>query len=160
MKKVFDLYRWTARPTVLANWFLSPACILISFAVFAQKNNQVKNLSVTITNVQASGKTLSVGMYRNTDQFPEFGKYWKNIKVNSINNTIKVEFEAPYGDYAVAVFHDLNGNGKLDKNFIGYPIEPFGFSNNFKPKFSSPSYKDCKFTYSKDSENIYIKLID
>jgi uncharacterized protein (DUF2141 family) len=34
------------------------------------------------------------------------------------------------GSYAVAVFHDLNGNGRLDRNFIGLPNEPYGFSND------------------------------
>lgn len=33
------------------------------------------------------------------------------------------------GSYAIAVFHDLNGNGRLDRNFIGLPSEPYGFSN-------------------------------
>jgi uncharacterized protein (DUF2141 family) len=34
------------------------------------------------------------------------------------------------GRYAIAVFHDTNGNGKLDRSFIGLPQEPYGFSND------------------------------
>jgi|LNFM01.1.fsa_nt_gb uncharacterized protein (DUF2141 family) len=34
------------------------------------------------------------------------------------------------GSYAVQVMHDQNGNGKLDANFMGMPIEGYGFSNN------------------------------
>jgi uncharacterized protein (DUF2141 family) len=34
------------------------------------------------------------------------------------------------GPYAIAVFHDLNGNGRLDRNVIGLPGEPYGFSND------------------------------
>ena len=34
------------------------------------------------------------------------------------------------GAYAVLVTHDENGNGKLDSNMIGMPIEAYGFSNN------------------------------
>jgi uncharacterized protein (DUF2141 family) len=34
------------------------------------------------------------------------------------------------GSYAIAVFHDVNGNGQLDRNFIGLPNEPYGFSND------------------------------
>lgn len=34
------------------------------------------------------------------------------------------------GTYAIAVFHDVNGNGKLDRSFIGLPSEPYGFSND------------------------------
>jgi uncharacterized protein (DUF2141 family) len=34
------------------------------------------------------------------------------------------------GNYAVQVMHDQNGNGELDSNFMGMPIEGYGFSNN------------------------------
>ena len=34
------------------------------------------------------------------------------------------------GAYAVLVTHDENGNGKLDSNMIGMPVEAYGFSNN------------------------------
>jgi uncharacterized protein (DUF2141 family) len=46
--------------------------------------------------------------------------------------------------YAAVAFQDLNGNGKLDKNFLGIPKEPFGFSNHARasggpPKFAAAS---------------------
>ena len=34
------------------------------------------------------------------------------------------------GRYAVAVYHDINGNGQLDKIPPGLPTEPYGFSND------------------------------
>lgn len=42
---------------------------------------------------------------------------------------LRFEGLAP-GSYAVQVMHDQNGNGKLDANFMGMPIEGYGFSNN------------------------------
>ena len=43
--------------------------------------------------------------------------------------------ELPPGSYAVSVFHDANGNGKLD-TFLGIPREGYGFSRNppFRPR--------------------------
>lgn len=45
------------------------------------------------------------------------------------------------GRYAVMVFHDVNGNGELDRNFMGIPREPLGFSNRYwgtgEPAFSA-----------------------
>ena len=32
------------------------------------------------------------------------------------------------GRYAIAIYHDVNGNGQLDKTFFR-PSEPYGFSN-------------------------------
>ncbi|KAA1193392.1 DUF2141 domain-containing protein [Pseudohalioglobus sediminis] len=50
------------------------------------------------------------------------------------------------GDYAVSIFYDKNGNGKLDTNFIGIPKEPVALSNNAKPSFGPPKYEDALFT--------------
>lgn len=34
------------------------------------------------------------------------------------------------GRYAIAVYHDRNGNGRIDRNFLGLPTEDGGLSNN------------------------------
>ena len=134
--------------------------LILAFGVHGQQAVNTKKLSIKISNIQNQGKPLYVGIYRAGDEFPEFNKFWKNTKVTTTSNEMTVEFEVPYGEYAVAVSHDLNGNEKLDKNFVGYPKEPFGFSNNFKPKFSSPKFSDCKFSFTQQSNSLTIKLID
>lgn len=50
------------------------------------------------------------------------------------------------GTYAVAVVHDENGNGKLDKNLVGVPTEGYGVSNNRTYALSSPKWDESKFT--------------
>jgi uncharacterized protein (DUF2141 family) len=36
----------------------------------------------------------------------------------------------PPGRYAVAAYHDVDGNGRLDTRMLGLPSEPYGFSND------------------------------
>lgn len=36
----------------------------------------------------------------------------------------------PAGDYAAMVFHDVNGDGKMNFNRFKLPAEPYAFSNN------------------------------
>jgi len=55
------------------------------------------------------------------------------------------------GEYALVVHHDKNGNGELDKNFIGIPREPLGFSNGYRPK-GPPGYRRAVFDLATDSE--------
>lgn len=50
----------------------------------------------------------------------------------------------PPGDYAIAVIHDENGNGKLD-TFAGIPREGVGFSGNAPIRFGPPSFKSAQF---------------
>ena len=43
------------------------------------------------------------------------------------------------GRYAIAAYHDLNGNGRLDKQTFGLPAEPYGFSNDVG-RIAPPSF--------------------
>lgn len=49
------------------------------------------------------------------------------------------------GDVALSVLHDLNGNGKMDSNPMGMPLEPFAFSNNAVGNFGPASFEQAKF---------------
>lgn len=57
----------------------------------------------------------------------------------------------------MALIHDLNKNHKLDKNFIGYPKEQWGMSNNPHATIKSPPIEKAMFDLSKDME-IHITL--
>ncbi|MCG6939319.1 MAG: MipA/OmpV family protein [Gammaproteobacteria bacterium] len=48
------------------------------------------------------------------------------------------------GEYALLVYFDENGNDAIDKNFIGIPKEPLGFSNRYRPK-GPPVYQRAAF---------------
>lgn len=152
-------------PSVLISMVICSAVLFLATFItptraYAQGTSQQPKLRVTVTNIKNNGKTLYIGVYRATDEFPEFTKFWKNAKVTTDGATEKIEFDVPYGEYAIAVVHDINGNGKLDTNFFGYPSEPFAFSRGFKPVLSGPDFSDCKFSFSSTSTSITITLID
>ena len=44
------------------------------------------------------------------------------------------------------MIHDENGNGRLDKNFLGIPSEGYGVSNNRTYAASSPKWEESRFT--------------
>ncbi len=51
------------------------------------------------------------------------------------------------GTYAVAVLDDVNSNHKMDYNLVGIPKEPYGFSNNVRPRLGAPSFRAASFPY-------------
>lgn len=55
------------------------------------------------------------------------------------------------GYYAVAVYHDENGNKNLDTNFIGLPVEGVAVSRNAKGNFGPPNFDAAKVFF--DSAN-------
>jgi uncharacterized protein (DUF2141 family) len=51
------------------------------------------------------------------------------------------------GEYAVAFLHDEDDDGELDRDFIGWPQEGFGFSNDARPGLGPPSYESASFEH-------------
>lgn len=62
------------------------------------------------------------------------------------------------GRYAFALFHDLNENGELDRNWFGIPSEPFAFSNNAMGRFSEPSWEQASFELKNGQVTQQIRL--
>lgn len=62
------------------------------------------------------------------------------------------------GFYAVAVYHDSNGDHDLNRTLTGLPAEGFGFSNDPSTKVGLPSFKAVRFQAGAGESAIRIKL--
>ena len=60
--------------------------------------------------------------------------------------------------YAIAAYHDANGNEKLDSNFFGVPKEGYGFSNNASGFFGPPSFEKAAFRLGIDKNQLVFYL--
>jgi uncharacterized protein (DUF2141 family) len=49
------------------------------------------------------------------------------------------------GTYAIKLFHDVDGDGKMGTNPYGMPVEPFAFSNNAQGNMGPAKWADAKF---------------
>ena len=134
--------------------------LFLSVLLFSNFTKPTAKLQVEITNIKNKKGTLRMGIYLPNEKFGESKPgVTKTIDVKSTENQT-VTFELEPGRYALAIYHDLNGNDAMDKNFVGIPKEPYGFSKNFRPKFSAPSFEDCAFEVLADGKNISVKLTD
>ncbi|QIK95170.1 DUF2141 domain-containing protein [Sphingomonas sp. HDW15A] len=80
------------------------------------------------------------------DAFPVCAPGSQKASIPARKGAIRYEFSnIPDGDYAVAAFHDANGNGILDK-MVGMPREGFAFSQNPPLRPRAPTFKECSFT--------------
>ncbi len=70
------------------------------------------------------------------------------------------ELRLPPGSYAFSAYLDVNGNGELDSNFIGIPKEPVALSNNARPRFGPPKFKDARFELGEAGVSQQIQLTD
>ncbi len=127
---------------------LVPLCTMAQF-----------DLTVTITNVTSNEGNISVAVYDKAGSFLKFDKVFKAESAPSQKGSTEVVIkDLPKGIYAVAVFHDENGNDELDTNMLGIPKEPLGFSKGKMKTFGPPSFEECSFAVtSNQSISVPIK---
>ncbi|MDP3369487.1 MAG: DUF2141 domain-containing protein [Brevundimonas sp.] len=71
------------------------------------------------------------------------------VKAISASGPVVATFEnLPAGDYAVKAFHDLNGDGEMNTNPFGMPVEPYAFSNNAVGNMGPARWNRARFTVS------------
>ena len=63
----------------------------------------------------------------------------------------------PQGEYAIAIIHDENANGRLDKRLM-MPREGFGFSRNAPVGFGPPRFRNAAFLVDKAGEHQSIRM--
>ena len=80
------------------------------------------------------------------------------ICVRTIIKKATAIIDVPFGEYAIAGFQDLDGNGVLSGNFLGIPKEPVGFSGDAKVKFGPPKWNDAVFQFKKVNQEVLIYL--
>lgn len=70
----------------------------------------------------------------------------RKLSVHAAVGRVTLDFgRVPPGTYAIAFFHDENGNGKIDTALM-IPREGFGFSRDAKVRFGPPRFDAAAFT--------------
>lgn len=129
-------------------YLLLTGLLLLSFTLSKPSGNR---LVVKITGFSSNTGKAHIAVFRKGDDFPELDGQYKAKIVEISNKTATASFEnLPTGSYAVAVFHDKNKNGVMDKNMVGAPTEDYGFSNNARGTFSAPSFEEASFKLEKE----------
>ncbi len=96
------------------------------------------------------GKDVRVALYASASDFStdtdEAKKALRAKVVKAEGDTVTVTLtDLPSGQYAIAAFVDGNGNKKLDSNFLGIPVEPYGFSRDARNRFKKPGFEEAAF---------------
>ncbi len=101
-------------------------------------------LRVEVRNLEPKGE-VAIGVYRGADNYDASERaYGLRHPVDGESVIIVFEDVEP-GEYAIKLYHDVNGNREHDRNFVGIPKEPYAFSNNARGNMSAASYEDAKF---------------
>ena len=108
----------------------------------------------------------SADVRKDRSETKKFFRALQDVKIqrngNAATATCKIDHLKP-GQYAAFMIHDRNQNGKMDSNFIGFPLEAFGFSNGIRPQLlpvpKSPSWKETGFIVKPGENRISIRVV-
>ncbi len=102
-------------------------------------------IPVTVSGLESRSGNIMIAVYQNSKTFLSDDAYWSTT-VTILESDQQVVFieVPPANDFAISVFIDTNKDGKLNKNFMGIPNEPYGFSNDPSSHFGPPSFEQCK----------------
>ena len=121
----------------------------------------VSEIIVEISNFQSDEGQLGCTIFSKEEGFPtESPKADIQVfsKPKSKKGTCSFDGIKP-GTYAIAVMHDADMSGKLNKSFVGRPKEWWGVSKNMPAhRFSAPTFDECKFQYAGGKMTLKVKL--
>jgi uncharacterized protein (DUF2141 family) len=134
--------------------------VSLFFALETLGQSNQTSLQVSISGANSDTGSIRILVFSKSSGFPDQVKQ----AVRSISlppKSGKASFkltDLPAGTYAIGVIHDLDNNGKLSTNAVGYPTEKFGFSKNPKVYFGPPSFEKAAFVLGKTAVSLEISL--
>jgi uncharacterized protein (DUF2141 family) len=117
-------------------------------------------LVVEVEGMKDDQGRLRASLYASEDGFPtKPEKAVRKADAPIVGGKARVVFEglAP-GGYAVAAYHDENGDGKLDTGFLGIPTEGLASSNDAKGFMGPPSFEKARVEVAPGENRIVVHV--
>ncbi len=116
-------------------------------------------IAVEIVGVRSASSVIELAVYDSAESFLEDGQSVATATFDASDGRVAGEvLGLPAGRYAIAVFHDENGNDEFDTNFIGLPTEGYGFSNGATVFLGPPAFDDAAFETGAEGARLTVNL--
>jgi uncharacterized protein (DUF2141 family) len=109
-------------------------------------------LTVVVTGLAARGGSVGVAVFSSAEGFPDGTAPAAALlrpHSTAAADTFVFRNLRP-GRYAIAAQHDLNANGKVDRNLFGIPKEPWGVSKDVRHSMRAPRFDEAAFELRQD----------
>lgn len=141
--------------------FLLFLTIVICQAFSPLQENPKGTLLLQVEGIKEIKGNLGILVFNKSDGFPDQAeKAIISKEVTVTASSMLLEFnDLPFGEYAIAMIHDVNSNQAFDKNIIGIPKEPYGFSNNKSILSGLPKFEEARVQLQKNEYKTTIRLV-
>lgn len=113
-------------------------------------------LIVSVVGLERDEGSIRIAVFDSADRFPDEPIVGAVVEPRGL--VAEWSASLPRGTYAVAVVHDVDGNGKLNTNLLGMPREPYGFSNGARGTFGAPSFEDASFVVDQRETRVTVRV--
>ena len=120
-----------------------PCAVLTVISAIGPARATAAELEIRIDNPPVN-RTVIAALFDSADTFVGLRNPVRIVTLPDGGRTPGRLRDLPPGEFALMVYVDENGNGRLDKNFIGIPCEPLGFSNRYWPQ-GPPVFRRAAF---------------
>ena len=108
----------------------------------AQNSPHAGDLALSVNGVRSASGTIMIAVYDAEAGFRDPTNAMARISLRARKGSVKVTLpDLPPVTYAVSVFHDENGDKKLDSNLLGIPTEGYGFSNDARGSMGPTTFQ-------------------
>lgn len=109
--------------------------------------------------MESNDGDVHIALYDRADAFPDSdGMIAERVIAISARKVSTVFEQLTSGKYAIAIYHDANGNHDFDQGVFGIPLEDYGFSSGARAFLGPPSFKDAAFDVADPETRIIIDL--
>ena len=117
-------------------------------------------VTITVTDLRNNKGVVRACMTTVESVFPKCRDDPKSHRtVVPAGKTVTIRFEnVKPGDYAIALLHDENSNGKADRVLGMAPKEGYGFSRDAPVNMAPPKWDDAVFTIKDGGHNVAIRM--
>ena len=137
--------------------------LFICSNIWGQENDQNKESAgefiVIVKGFETDEGKAMIALFNSENSYSETGEKYKYIAAEIKDSTAEWKIEdLAFGEYAIKLYHDENGNMKMDRNMLGIPSEDYAFSNNATGSFGPADYEDAKFQFTASGQKHVINI--
>lgn len=113
---------------------------------------QSANLSLHITQLKViENSTVMIAIYNSEESYFDSEQMFLSAEIAVESAEAKYTFkDMPHDTYAIAIYHDEDNDGEMDRKWFGPPREGYAFSNNYHSTFKPASFDDAAFKLDAD----------
>ncbi len=133
--------------------------LLLCTLLLAALPPETGTLIIEVQGIEEARGFIWIGLYDSEAHY--MVKEKAIVKGYDVTHTGTMRLEVddlPAGRWAIAIFHDINGNGELDTNYLGIPNEPYAFSRKPPSRWRMPRYDEVAIPFRPPLQRLTVTL--